>query len=60
MANASESAESAKTATSVGSVVADLPAGDFPPIPKWVVGLGFGIWAAWLIFLAVAAVSVRL
>jgi hypothetical protein len=37
----------------------DLPAGDLPAIPLWVVWAGFGVWAAWLIFLAVAAFSVQ-
>ncbi len=36
--------------------VADLPAGDMPPLPRWPLVVAAGVWAAWLIFLVAMAV----
>jgi len=56
---AAEMSVSGGASSSERSGEADLPAGDLPPVPKWTVVLGFGLWVAWLIFLVIAAFMVR-
>ena len=53
------SAEGSPDSTKPSSNEPDLPPGDLPSVPLWAAFLGFGLWAGWLTFLAVAAFMVR-